>query len=101
MNQIAPYERARQLEAQGRSPEEIRATLLREGASEDDVAVVLGSLGKLANPQTTVVPGPLDTVGRVAKSRVTLTLVFAGAVLALSPFLYLAWRFWSAYREGR
>lgn len=39
------YERAKQLKLKHASAEEIRATLLSEGAKPEDVQVILGSLG--------------------------------------------------------
>ena len=44
------YERAKHLQRKGLSAAEIRQTLLSEGAREEDITVILGSLG--FGPQT-------------------------------------------------
>lgn len=101
MTSLSPYERARRLEAQGRSLDEIREALKAEGVSDDDLAVVLGSLKAPGGEKPPLVPKPLATVSRVLDSRALLAVIFAGVALALAPLLYLAWSLWSGLREGR
>lgn len=102
------YERARQLKSGGASPDEIRRELLKQGATDEDIQVVLGSLGE--GPQVPPDPTqkPLALMSRVANSRGLRGVAFlVGAV----GFAGLVWAVWvgaafvmalvAAFRAGR
>ncbi len=85
------YERAKQLKGNGLSAEEIRKTLLAEGAKEEDVKVILGSLGFGPQPQSDPTPKPLAVAKRVMESRPMRIATFIVGAAALGGGLYVLW----------
>lgn len=85
------YERARQLKSSGASVEQIRSELLRQGASEDDIKVVLGSLGEGPQVQPDPTQKPLALVSRVANSRGLRVAGFCVAAVGLVGIVYAVW----------
>ncbi len=85
------YERARQLQSKGLSAAEIHRALLSEGASEEDIKVILGSvgLGPAAHPDPT--PEPLRLARRVMESRPMRFVVFIIGATAVGALLYVFW----------
>ena len=83
------YERAKQLQSKGLSAAEIQRTLLAEGAREEDVKVILGSLGLGPQPQSDPTPQPLAR--RVMESRPLRLAVFVLGAAVLAAFLYVLW----------
>ncbi|MBM4777561.1 MAG: hypothetical protein GQE15_07635 [Archangiaceae bacterium] len=102
------YERARQLKSGGASSAEIRRALLAEGASEEDVQVVLGSLGDGPQPQPDPTQKPLDLMSRVANSRGLRAVAFVMGAVVVAAMVYAVWvggvfvmGLVSAFRAGR
>lgn len=102
------YERARQLKSGGASVEEIRRELINQGASEEDVQVVLGSLGAGPQPQPDPTQKPLDQMSRLANSRglrvvafIVGAVVLAGLVYALRVAGLFVMALVEAFRAGR
>lgn len=85
------YERARQLKTGGASVDEIRSDLTRQGASEDDIKVVLGSLGEGPQVQPDPTQKPLALVSRVANSRGLRAVGFGAAAVGLAGIVYAVW----------
>jgi hypothetical protein len=85
------YERAKQLQSKGLSADEIRRALLEEGAREEDIKVILGSLGLGPQPQSDPTQRPLALAQRVMESRTLRLVVFIGGAAALGAFLYVLW----------
>lgn len=83
------YERAKQLQGKGLSAAEIREGLLAEGAREEDVRVILGSLGLGPQPESDPTPRPLKLAQRVMKSPSMRLAVFAIAMAALGALFYV------------
>jgi hypothetical protein len=101
------YERAKQLQSQGLSAAEIHRTLLSEGAREEDIKVILGSLGLGPQPQPAS-PQPLALARRVMESRVLRFGVFSLGVAAIGAMLYglwvvgvVVWAILSSFSRGR
>ena len=84
------YERAKQLQAKRLTAEEIRATLLSEGAKPEDVQVILGSLGMGPQPQPDPTR-PLAIAKRTLESRPMRLAVFLFGTAMTGGFIYLAW----------
>ena len=82
------YERAKRLKEKGLSAEEISRQLLGEGEREQDVKVVLGSLG--FGPQPMPDPGqrPLTVAKRVLESRAVRLALFGLGAAVLAGVLY-------------
>lgn len=89
------YERAKQLQAKGLSADQIRATLLGEGAKPEDVHVILGSLGFGPQPQTDPTR-PLTTAKRMLESRPMRLLVFVFGSAMVGGVGYFVWLLGSA-----
>lgn len=85
------YERAKQLQAKGLSGPEIQQTLRTEGVREEDIKVILGSLGLGPQPQANPTPEPLALAKRVMESRPLRFAVFVLGLAALGGFLYVMW----------
>lgn len=85
------YERAKQLQSKGLSAAEIQQALLAEGAREEDVKVILGSLGLGPQPQPDPTPQPLALARRVMESRGLRLAVFMLGAAVLTAFLYALW----------
>lgn len=97
------YERAKQLQRKGLSAAEIQKELLAEGARDEDVKVILGSLGLGPQPQTDPTPRPLALARRVMESPSLRLAVFAGGLAVLGALFYVVWivgRVVSALAEG-
>ena len=101
------YERAKQLQSQGLSAAEIRRTLLSEGAREEDIKVILGSvgLGPQSHPDPTQ---PLAFARRVMESRLLRFGVYSLGAVAIGAILYgvwvvgvLVWAILSSLSQGR
>ena len=85
------YERARQLQSKGLSALEIRGALLSEGASPEDITVILGSLGLGPQPHPDPRQQPLAFAQRVMESRGLRFAVFTLGAAALGALLYVFW----------
>ncbi len=99
------YERAKQLQSKGLSAAEIQQALLAEGARDEDVKVILGSLGLGPQPQPDPSHQPLAFARRVMESRALRFTVF---VLGGGALLYLfwivgmvAWALYEGFSQGR
>lgn len=84
------YERAKQLQAKRLSAEEIRSTLLSEGAKPEDVQVILGSLGFGPQPQPDPTK-PLAMAKRALESRPMKLLVFLFGTAMVGGLGYFLW----------
>lgn len=85
------YERAQQLKRGGASRDEIRRELLAQGANEEDVRVVLGSLGEGPQPQPDPTQKPLALMSRVANSRGLRVVAFLVGAVALVGLVWAVW----------
>lgn len=85
------YERARQLKSGGASSEEIRQALMSQGASEEDIKVVLGSLAEGPQPQPDPTQKPLALMSRVANSRGLRVVGVTVAAVGLAGIGYAGW----------
>lgn len=85
------YERAKQLQSKGLSAEEIQRVLLGEGANEQDIKVILGSLGLGPQPQPDPTQQPLALARRVMESRALRLAVFVIGAAAVAGLLYVLW----------
>jgi hypothetical protein len=94
------YELARRLKEEGRSAAEIRRALLEVGANQEEINVLLGSLGFSAQPHTAA-PELLTRASRVTSSRWVLALVFALLIGLGVPVVYVVWSVIDAFRTGR
>jgi hypothetical protein len=94
------YELARRLKDEGRTAAEIRAELLRVGAKNEEIDVLLGSLGLSAQPLTGA-PELLTKTSRVTSSRWTLGFLLLALLLALGPLVWLGLTLPDAVRVGR
>lgn len=74
---------------------EIRKTLLAEGASEEDVTVILGSVGEGPQVQPDPTQKPLALAQRVFENRTLRIVVGVGGVAAVAG---LAWAVWVGVR---
>jgi len=94
---MIPYERARQMQRQGLSIEQIREKLAPE-VSQDDLNVILGSLGA---PETPANAGlkPITLLDRIWSSRLLMAIVLVGALAALTPLFLLARAIVAGLRE--
>ena len=84
------YERVKQLQSKGLSADEIHRTLLGEGASEQDIKVILGSVGLGPQPQTAT-PQLLALARRVLESRPLRFAAFVLGATAIGALLYIFW----------
>lgn len=82
------YERARKLQAEGLSTEEVSRTLLAEGARPEDVKVILGSIGMGPQPQPDPTQRPLGLARRMIESRALRLAVVAGGTAVVGGLLY-------------
>ena len=85
------YERAKQLQSKGMSAAKIHQALLAEGNREEDIKVILGSIGLGPQPQSGPTPQPLALARRVMESRPLRFAVFGLGTAALGAFLYILW----------
>mgnify|MGYP001572426944 CR=1 FL=1 len=85
------YERAKQLQSKGLSAEEIQRVLLGEGASEQDIKVILGSLGLGPQPHPDPTQQPLALARRVMESRGLRLAVSVIGAAAVAGLLYVFW----------
>ena len=102
------YERARQLKSQGLSAAEIHRTLLSEGAREEDIKVILGSLGLGPQPHPDPTQQPLALARRVMESRVLRFGVYGLGAAVVGAILYglwavgvVVWAIFSSLSQGR
>lgn len=72
------FERARALHATGQSAESIRDTLVADGFTAEDVAVILGSVGAgiQPRPDPSADTVPLTVMSRIWRSRALFGVVF-------------------------
>lgn len=85
------YERAKQLHSKGLSAAELHRALLAEGAREEDIKVILGSLGLGAQPQPSPAQAPLMLARRILESRAARVGVFVLGAAAVAGLLYALW----------
>ena len=102
------YERAKQLQSQGLSAAEIHRTLLSEGAREEDIKVILGSLGLGPQPHPDPTQQPLALARRVMESRVLRFGVYSLGAAVVGAILYglwavgvVVWAIFSSLSQGR
>lgn len=86
------YERAKKLQSQGLSAGEIQRTLLGEGAREEDIKVILGSLGLGPQPQPDPSQRPLTLARQVMESRGLRLALVAGGIAVLGLIFYGLWQ---------
>lgn len=86
------YERAKQLQSQGLSAAEIQRTLLGEGARDEDIKVILGSLGLGPQPQPDPSQRPLTLARQVMESRGLRLALIAAGITALGLISYGLWQ---------
>ena len=94
------YERAKQLQSQGLSAAEIERTLLGEGARDEDIKVILGSLGLGPQPQPDPSQRPLTLARQVMESRGLRLALFAAGITALGLTVYGLWQVWLLIRAA-
>ena len=85
------YERAKQLQSKGLSAVEIHRALLTEGAREEDIKVILGSLGLGPQPQPDPTQQPLVLARRIMESRPLKLAVYGLGAAALAALFYVLW----------
>ncbi|MDP1823598.1 MAG: hypothetical protein Q8L48_10155 [Archangium sp.] len=85
------YERARQLQSKGMTAAEIHRVLLGEGAREEDIKVILGSLGLGPQPQPDPTQQPLALAKRIMESRGLRLALFVGGAAAVAALLSVLW----------
>jgi hypothetical protein len=102
------YERAKKLQSQGLSASEIHRTLLSEGAREEDIKVILGSLGLGPQPHPDPTQQPLALARRVMESRVLRFAVYSLGAATIGAILYgvwvlgvLVWAIVTSFSQGR
>lgn len=102
------YERAKQLQSKGLSAAEIQRVLLGEGAREEDIKVILGSLGLGPQPHPDPTQQPLALARRVMESRalrLAVSVIGAAAVAALLSVLWIVarvvWSLVEGFTRGR
>ena len=94
------YELAKRLKEEGRTAEEIRTALFKQGASVDEVNVLLGSLG-LGGQTHTASPELLVRVKKVTSSRTFTALMLLLMLVAVAPVVWLVYALVNAFRVGR
>ena len=85
------YERAKEVLSKGLSAEDIQRVLLGEGASEQDIKVILGSLGLGPQPHPDPTQQPLALARRVMESRGLRLAVSVIGAAAVAGLLYVFW----------
>lgn len=73
------------------SAAEIHQALLAEGNREEDIKVILGSIGLGPQPQSDPTPQPLALARRVMESRPLRFAAFLVGTAALGALVYILW----------